>query len=254
MNWIDTHSHINISEFDSDRDQVIQRSINAGVSKIILPNIEVSTITSMKSAKMNYSDTVELMMGLHPCSVNADYMNDLEVLKNELYQGDYKAVGEIGLDLYWDKTTLEIQKDAFTQQLKWSHDLGLPVSVHSREATQECIDCIHELGLEIKGVFHCFSGSIEQAYEVINLGMYLGIGGVVSYKKSNLPEIISKVGLSRLVLETDAPYLSPVPYRGKRNEPSYIPIIGQVASEILVCDIKKVAEETTNNAIKVFSL
>ncbi len=254
MNWIDTHCHINISEFDMDRNLIIERSQNHKVSKIILPNIEVSTIASMKDAKHNFPNEVELMMGLHPCSVNVNYLSDLELLKNELYQGQYKAVGEIGLDLYWDKTTLEFQIDAFIQQLKWSHELGLPVSIHSREATQDCIDCIVELGLQIQGVFHCFSGTVQQAQHVIDLGMYLGIGGVITYKKTNLPEIILSVGLDHLVLETDSPYLAPVPYRGKRNEPSYIPIIGKTISEILDCPLEKVALQTTRNASQIFNL
>lgn len=254
MIWIDTHTHLNVKEFDTDRGQVIEKSIQEGVVKMLLPNIDVSHINSMYETKSLSIDSIELMMGLHPCSVNTDYEKELDVIKEELYTRPFVGVGEIGLDLYWDKSTYEIQRDAFMKQLTWSNELGLPVSIHSREATQECIDCIKELNKDIKGVFHCFSGSVEQAYDIIDLNMYLGIGGVVSYKKTNLPDIIKAVGINKLVLETDSPYLSPAPFRGKRNESSYLNIIGTTISEILSLSVEKVAESTTENACMIFKL
>ncbi|NOT35752.1 MAG: TatD family hydrolase [Saprospiraceae bacterium] len=254
MKWIDTHTHLNVSEFDNDRIQVIENALQNGIIKMILPNIDAFHIPSMSLTKSLRPDSIELMMGLHPCSVKENYKEELVIIRKELFEGKYKAVGEIGLDLYWDKTSLDIQKDAFMEQLKWSHELNLPVSIHSREATQECLECIVGLNKMIQGVFHCFSGTVEQARKIVELGMFLGIGGVVTYKKTNLPEIINAVGLENLVLETDSPYLSPVPNRGKRNESSYISLIGRSIADILNSRIEEVAELTTFNAQQIFRI
>ncbi|HRI33167.1 MAG TPA: TatD family hydrolase, partial [Saprospiraceae bacterium] len=221
----------------------------------LLPNIDVNTIPEVDAMCQDYPEIARGMMGLHPCSVNENYQHDLDIIGKKLYSNTYIGVGEVGLDLYWDKTNFEIQKQAFITQINWAKDLNLPLSIHTREATTEALQIIETLqDGSIKGVFHCFGGSVEEARRVHDLGMYLGLGGVTTYKKSNLPDILNQFGLDRIVLETDAPYLTPVPYRGKRNESAYIPIIGARIAEILSVDIREVSLITTKNAKEVFKL
>ncbi|MEO6189609.1 MAG: TatD family hydrolase [Saprospiraceae bacterium] len=252
MNWIDTHTHLYLQEFDKDREDVMKRSIDIGVRKMLLPNIDSMSIFSMYEIKDKFPDNIDLMMGLHPCSVMDNYLEEIKIIENELSQNKFIGIGEIGIDLYWDALTFENQKKVFKLQLQWAKELNLPVSIHSREATKEVIDCLNEMNGGVKGVFHCFSGNIAQAREVVELGMFLGIGGVVTYKKTNLPEIITELGLEHIVLETDAPYLSPIPYRGTRNESSYIPIIGERIANILGLGLQSVLEATWRNSVKVF--
>lgn len=252
MQWIDTHTHLYLEEFDQDRDQMMSRCITHDILKVLLPNIDTSSIPALCAMKDKYPNQSDLMLGLHPCSVRENYVSELDEIFTYLQKIEIVGIGEIGLDLYWDKSSIRRQIDAFKTQLRMAQDLKLPVSIHSREATSEAIQCIEDLGGNIKGVFHCFSGSKEQASSVVDLGMFLGIGGVVSYKKTNLPEIIELLGLSALVLETDSPYLPPIPYRGKRNESSYLPIIGAKIAEILTCSIEEVALYTTANARSIF--
>ncbi len=255
MNWIDTHTHLYLEEFKLDLDQIIQRAKENGLVNVLLPNIDVNTIPEVDAMCQDYPEIARGMMGLHPCSVNENYQHDLDIIGKKLYSNTYIGVGEVGLDLYWDKTNFEIQKQAFITQINWAKDLNLPLSIHTREATTEALQIIETLqDGSIKGVFHCFGGSVEEARRVQDLGMYLGLGGVTTYKKSNLPDILNQFGLDRIVLETDAPYLTPVPYRGKRNESAYIPIIGARIAEILSVDIREVSLITTKNAKEVFKL
>ncbi|MBK9639887.1 MAG: TatD family hydrolase [Saprospiraceae bacterium] len=251
--WIDTHTHLYLPEFDEDRSEMMERAIASGLDKMLLPNIEANTIGQVVRMKNEYPDHCDMMMGLHPCSVKENYLEELNLIERALAENSCKGVGEIGLDLYWDPSSLARQMEAFTIQLGWSQQTGLPVSVHTREATEESLGLLERLqDGRIKGVFHCFSGSIEQARRLIQLGFYIGIGGVVTYKKTNLPDLLLELGLDRVVLETDAPYLSPVPYRGKRNEPAYIPVIGARIAEILNMSIEQVGQITTHNAKTVF--
>jgi len=255
MNWIDTHTHLYLEEFKLDLDQIIQRAKENGLINVLLPNIDVNTIPEVDAMCQDYPEIARGMMGLHPCSVNENYQHDLDIIGKKLYSNTYIGVGEVGLDLYWDKTNFEIQKQAFITQINWAKDLNLPLSIHTREATTEALQIIETLqDGSIKGVFHCFGGSVEEARRVHDLGMYFGLGGVTTYKKSNLPDILNQFGLDRIVLETDAPYLTPVPYRGKRNESAYIPIIGARIAEILSVDIREVSLITTKNAKEVFKL
>lgn len=255
MNWIDTHTHLYLEEFKLDLDQVIQRATENGLVNVLLPNIDVSTIPEVDAMCQDYPEIARGMMGLHPCSVNENYLHDLDIIGKKLYSNTYIGVGEVGLDLYWDKTNFEIQKQAFITQINWAKELKLPLSIHTREATTEALQIIEALqDGNIMGVFHCFGGSVEEARRVSDLGMYLGLGGVTTYKKSNLPDILNQFGLDRIVLETDAPYLTPVPHRGKRNESAYIPIIGARIAEILSVDIREVSLITTKNAKVVFKL
>lgn len=255
MNWIDTHTHLYLEEFKLDLDQVIQRATENGLVNVLLPNIDVSTIPEVDAMCQDYPEIARGMMGLHPCSVNENYLHDLDIIGKKLYSNTYIGVGEVGLDLYWDKTNFEIQKQAFITQINWAKELKLPLSIHTREATTEALQIIEALqDGNIMGVFHCFGGSVEEARRVSDLGMYLGLGGVTTYKKSNLPDILNQFGLDRIVLETDAPYLTPVPHRGKRNESAYIPIIGARIAEILSVDIREVSLITTKNAKEVFKL
>ncbi|MBK7245252.1 MAG: TatD family hydrolase [Saprospiraceae bacterium] len=255
MNWIDTHTHLYLEEFKLDLDQVIQKATENGLVNVLLPNIDVCSIPEVDAMCHNYPEIARGMMGLHPCSVNENYLHDLDIIGKKLYSNTYIGVGEVGLDLYWDKTNFEIQKQAFITQINWAKELKLPLSIHTREATTEALQIIEALqDGNIMGVFHCFGGSVEEARRVSDLGMYLGLGGVTTYKKSNLPDILNQFGLDRIVLETDAPYLTPVPHRGKRNESAYIPIIGARIAEILSVDIREVSLITTKNAKVVFKL
>lgn len=253
MIFIDTHAHLYDEQFDVDREAMVQRSIDAGVIRIYLPNCDSTTIAPMLDVENAYPANCFAMMGLHPVYVKDNYEEELAVVKDWLDKRSFSAIGEIGLDKYWDLTHLEQQKIVFAQQIAWALEYGLPIVIHSRESTQDCIDMVKAKGREeVKGIFHCFSGTAEEAKAITDLGMYLGIGGVATFKKSTLPEIIKTVGIENLVLETDAPYLAPVPYRGKRNESSYIPLIAETISNALAMPLAEVARITSANAEKVF--
>jgi TatD DNase family protein len=253
MEFVDTHSHLFSEEFDSDRLASINRALDVRVKTILLPNIDVETIGRLKEFSVLAPQNCLPMMGLHPCSVTANYKEQLSHIEAELFS-DYKyyGVGEIGLDFYWDKTFAEEQRVAFVQQCTWAADLDLGVSIHTRSATYDAIAAIKTMKQKPRGVFHCFSGSLEEANEIIKLGFKLGIGGVLTYKNSNLPEILRQLSLDDIVLETDAPYLPPVPYRGKRNESSYIPLIAEKLSDVFGVSIETIANNTTFNAREVF--
>jgi TatD DNase family protein len=257
MQFIDTHSHLYSSQFDEDRTQAINDAISAGVSTILLPNISSEYTKGMIEVCGEFPENCFPMMGLHPCNVNEDNIEgELLHVEQELAKGKYIAVGEIGLDLYWDKTKLEIQKKAFIHQIELAKKYKLPIAIHVRDSFAEAIEIIEKLNDEsLTGVFHCFTGRVEDAQRVINLGdFYLGIGGVLTFKNSGLDKTIAKIELQNLILETDAPYLAPAPFRGKRNESKYMVNIAEKLAEIQQIDIDHVARITTLNAKKLFGL
>lgn len=255
MEFIDTHTHLFAEEFDADRAAVIQRAIQNRVNTMLLPNIDAASIQALNDCAALAPANCLPMMGLHPCSVGPNVKEELEVIRKELFEGGYyRGVGEIGLDLYWDKTTADAQKTAFIMQCEWAVELGLGVSMHTRNATYETIACLKSLKKAPQGVFHCFTGSFEEATEILKLGFKLGIGGVVTYKNAHLPEVLKRIPLEHLVLETDAPYLPPVPYRGKRNESAYIPLIAEKLSDVYGVGVQTIADATSASARSVFGL
>jgi TatD DNase family protein len=256
MTLIDTHAHLYLPEFDEDRTEVVQRAKDVGVDKVLLPNIDSSTTKWMHDMVSKYPKMCIPMMGLHPCSVKSDtYQSELNHVGDFLKKGDYIAVGEIGMDLHWDKTTKDIQEEAFTVQCKWAVEMDLPVAIHSRNATRELIDVLQKLKLKnLRGVFHCFGDGIEEANDIIDLGFYLGIGGVATFKNSGLSPVLEQVDLKHIILETDSPYLAPVPNRGKRNESSYVKLVAQKMAEIHDLDFKQIADITTSNARELFRI
>ncbi len=254
MSLIDSHAHIYLNEFDPDRDEVISRSVSTGIEKILMPAIDSTTHQLMLDTEKMYPGICRSMMGLHPCSVKANYRDELEIVEKYIVDQPFIAIGEIGLDFYWDLTYKEQQYEAFRQQLDWAVRHNLPVSIHSRNATVECIEVIREFGGQARGVFHCFSGNDEQARELIELGFYLGIGGVLTFKNSGLDAVIRDLDLKNVVLETDAPYLAPVPFRGKRNESGYLSYIVQKLADIKETTVEEIASVTTANAKNLFGL
>jgi len=255
MIYTDTHAHVYSEEFDIDRIECFNRSIANNVNRVFVPNVDIHSIHALKAICNQFKDTYFPMIGLHPCNVKEGYKHELEIIYSELISYKYYAVGEIGMDLYWDKTTYEIQKSAFIRQANWAIQFDLPVSIHSRNSTRELIHIIKEENLKhLRGIFHCFSGDVAEAHELIEMGFFLGIGGSVTYKNSILPEVLKQVSINNLVLETDAPYLPPIPHRGKRNETSYIPLIAQKLSQIYNLPIEEIAVITTNNSKQVFGI
>jgi len=257
MNLIDTHAHLYLSQFDNDIDSVIKNAIDNGISKMLLPNIDSTTTQQMLSLSNKYPKNCFPMIGLHPCSVKKETV-DKEILhvKEMLDKENFLAIGEIGLDLHWDKSTLEIQKKAFEDQINLAKKYKLPIVIHVRDSFNEAIEIVERLNSsELKGVFHCFTGDQKDAQRVIELqDFYLGIGGVVTFKNGGLDKNIEQISLDHIMLETDAPYLTPSPYRGSRNESKYILNIAQKIADIYDLELKKIAEVTTKNAYKLFQL
>lgn len=252
---IDTHSHIYGPEYDDDRQEMIDRATAAGVSKHLLANVDSTTIEQMQRCNATYPDITAMAMGLHPTSVNADYRQELRMIEEALHHNRYSAIGEIGMDLYWDKTFEHEQEEVLAKQIDWAIDLDLPLILHIRKAYAETFKVLQRFaGKPLRGVFHCFGGGIEEAKKAVSMGFYLGIGGVVTYKNSNLGEIIKSIGPEHIVLETDAPYLSPVPNRGKRNEPANLTYICGHIATIFQENPKIVDEITTKNAKMLFAL
>ena len=255
MPIVDTHCHLYSEAFETDLDAVVQRAISEGVEKFYLPGIDSSAIPAMLELEQRLPGKCFAMMGLHPCYVKENYQQELHVVKDWLSKRKFAAVGEIGLDYYWDKTFAAEQVIAFRNQLEWAIEYGLPIVIHTRNAMQETIEIVKEyVPKGVRGIFHCFSGSYESARAIIDAGFYLGIGGVLTYKNSGLVEVLSKIDLKHLVLETDAPYLTPVPFRGKRNESSYLKYVVEKLAEIKNCPVETVAEQTSVNAEKIFGL
>ena len=256
MKIIDTHSHIYSEEFDKDIDDVIARARATGVEKILLPNVDVSSLSQLHNTADRYKDYCIPMMGLHPTSVGENWKGELDIIKKQLELRSYIAIGEIGIDLYWDKTFEQEQKHVLEEQLRWSIQYNLPVAIHSRDAIAECVRCVKNVGHEkLRGVFHSFGGSIEELQSILSLDNFLlGISGVVTFKNSTLSTVLKETDLTHIVVETDAPYLSPVPYRGKRNESSYTLLVVQKLAEIYGITAQEVGEITTSNAKKLFNL
>jgi TatD DNase family protein len=253
MHIIDTHCHLYADGFKQDIGQVIERAMAEGVQQFYLPAIDSSETDKMLQLEAQYPGKCIAMMGLHPCSVKEDYRRELDLVKDWLAKRKFVAVGEIGLDFYWDKTFVKEQYDAFRLQAEWALEYGSPIVIHTRNAMQETINVVKEYaGKGLGGIFHCFSGSYESAMQIINAGFYLGIGGVLTYKNAGLPEVLEKIGLEHMVLETDAPYLTPVPFRGRRNESSYLKYIIAKLAEVKNLPVEEVAEVTTANAQKIF--
>lgn len=253
---IDTHTHLYSEDFDLDRDEVIERAIRNGVQQFFLPAIDSQTHQKMLSLAQKYPNQIFSMMGLHPCSVKEDtWEKELDCVKKYLEQQDFCAVGEIGIDLYWDKSTLDIQIQAFEMQIDWAIDRDLPIVIHSRESFDEVMQVLERKKNEkLRGIFHCFSGDLAQAKKAIDLGFLLGIGGVVTFKNGKIDQFLREISLEHIVLETDSPYLAPVPYRGKRNESSYLDLVAGKLVDIYQKDFKEIDEITTENAKKIFNI
>lgn len=255
MEFIDTHCHLYAEEFSEDIDAVMQNALVAGVKQFYLPGIDSSCIEAMLALEKKYPDNCHAMMGLHPCYVKENYTEELQLVEQWLAKRKFAAVGEIGLDFYWDKTFAQQQQEAFRTQIEWALQYNLPIVIHTRNAMQETINIIKEYAPKgLHGIFHCFGGSYENAQEIIKAGFLLGIGGVLTYKNSTLVNVLEKIDLEHLVLETDAPYLPPVPFRGKRNESAYLTLIAAKLAEVKQVAIAQVAQITTSNAEKIFGL
>ena len=257
MNFIDTHTHLFASEFDNDIDIVIKNALDNGISKMLLPNIDSTTTKKMLQLCDRYPNNCYPMIGLHPCSVKKDNLEkEISHVEQMLSQNKFIAVGEIGLDLYWDKSTLDLQKIAFESQIELAKKYKLPIAIHVRDSFDEAIEIVERLNDDnLSGVFHCFTGNLEEAQRIINLKkFYLGIGGVVTFKNGGINKIINQVSLDRIILETDSPYLSPTPFRGTRNESRYLLNIAHKMAELYNIDIEDIAKKTTKNAIDLFHL
>lgn len=254
MQLTDTHTHIYYHEGEA-LEQQMQRCFDNDIDRLFLPNVDVKSIDRVMKTVSAYPDNCFPMLGLHPCSVKEDFLESLSLIEEELSKTKVVAIGEIGLDLYWDKTSLEIQKEAFRIQVGWAKKLNLPIVIHCREAFDELFQLLEELKSDtLFGVFHCFTGSVEQAERAISLGFYLGIGGVVTFKNAGLDKVVEQIDLKHIVLETDAPYLAPMPFRGKENESSYLVYIAQKIADLHKMPIEEVAKITTENSKLIFKV
>ena len=251
----DTHTHLYSEQFDEDRNEMILRAKNAGVSRFFIPAIDSSTSEAMFQLEKNYPKDVFLMMGLHPTSVGENYKEELEFVKNWIDKRPFFAIGEIGIDLYWDKSFLKQQQEAFKTQIQWAKEKKLPIVIHCRDAFDEIFEVLEtEKSDDLRGIFHCFTGTKEQALQAISYNMKLGIGGVVTFKNGKIDQFLHEIDLKHIVLETDAPYLAPVPYRGKRNESAYITNVIDKLVDIYGLSFKEIAEITTQNSKDVFGI
>ncbi|MDP4283597.1 MAG: TatD family hydrolase [Bacteroidota bacterium] len=254
MKLIDTHTHLNLEEFNSDINSVIQRAIDEGVEKFYIPAIDSSETESLLALEKKFPDNIFAMAGLHPCSVKQNFKEELNKIQHQLSERKFAAIGETGLDFYWDTTFTKEQYESLHLHAEWAIQYKRPLVLHTRNAMQETIDVVKSFnGKSLFGIFHCFSGSLQNAKDIIDAGFLLGIGGVLTFKNSGLAEVIKEIDLKYLVLETDAPYLAPAPFRGKRNESSYLKYIVQKLAEIKEMQVEVVAKQTTKNAEAVFS-
>lgn len=253
--YIDTHTHLYSSAFDQDRKEAIKNAQNAGIQKFFLPAIDSTTHEAMLKLEKKYPNTIFAMMGLHPVDVKLEtYKKELRIVENYIHQRDFIAIGEIGIDLYWDTSTLGIQKEAFSQQIDWALEKKWPIVIHCREAFDEVFEVLDSKNQEINGVFHCFTGDENQALHAIDLGLKLGIGGVVTFKNGKIDQFLKNINIQNIVLETDAPYLAPAPFRGKRNESSYLPYIAEKLSNIYNISVTEIGKITTKNTLDIFNL
>lgn len=252
--WVDTHAHIYLEDFDKDRPDMLARCREAGVNEIYMPNIDHTSIDRMLELENKHKDLCIPMMGLHPCSVKKDFEKELYRVEQWLSKRTFAAVGEMGTDLYWDKTFWDQQKEAFTIQVSWARKYKLPVVLHTRQSIEETIELLAPmLDGALTGIFHCFSGTADQARKIIDMGFYLGIGGVITFKNGGLDKVLNELELDHIVLETDSPYLAPVPHRGQRNEPTFIPTVAQKIADVKKIPLEEVQRITTENAHKLFS-
>tara|TARA_B110000503_G_scaffold127087_1_gene196434 strand:- start:605 stop:1381 length:777 start_codon:yes stop_codon:yes gene_type:complete len=255
--FIDTHTHLYVDAFEEDRKEVVQRAIDNGIELMLLPNIDVATIDDMHMLTKQFPNNCRSMMGLHPGNVKEDWEAQLNTMKDLLFKSDqYIAVGEIGMDLYWDKTFIEEQKMAFAIQVEWAKELNLPIVIHVRDAFQEIYEILDDLNdANLRGVFHCFTGSNEDVLRILDFGGFMfGIGGVLTYKNAKIDEVVKTIPLEHIILETDSPYLPPVPFRGKRNESSYLLHVAEKLADVYDLKMNVIERTTTENAIKLFKL
>lgn len=256
MIFTDTHTHLYSEEFENDRTEMIQRAIDAGVSRFFIPSIDSTYTQKMYELEAQFPQNIYLMMGLHPCYVKPDtYLAELAHVETELAKRKFQAIGEIGIDLYWDKTTLAIQQEAFRRQIQWAKKYQLGINIHCRDAFDEVFEVLEsEQSEDLFGIFHCFTGDFEQAQRAINLNMKLGIGGVATFKNGKIDQFLKEIDLQHIVLETDSPYLAPVPYRGKRNESSYTLLVAEKLAQIYELPVAEIARITTENSKAVFGI
>lgn len=255
MTITDTHTHLYSDAFDEDRKQVIDKAIESGIKRFFIPAIDSETTESMYSLEKQFPENVFLMMGLHPTSVKENYREELDHVKEQFEKRDFYAVGEIGIDLYWDKSTLEIQQKAFREQIRLAKEKNLPIVIHCRDAFDEIFEVLEsEKDEKLFGIFHCFTGTYEQAQRALSFNMKLGIGGVVTFKNGGIDKFMNKIPLENIVLETDSPYLAPTPYRGKRNDPVYILQVLKKLADIYELPEEKIAEITTLNSCEIFGI
>lgn len=251
----DTHTHLNSSQFSGDRDAMMQRALDAGVARFFVPSIDKSRAESLYDIESRYPENVFLMMGLHPVYVKENYEEELAFVESELARRPFVAVGEIGIDLYWDKSTLAMQQDAFRRQIRLAKRYALPINIHCRDAFDEIFAILdEEKGPDLSGIFHCFTGDYDQALHAITCGMKLGIGGVATFKNGKIDQFLNKIPLEQIVLETDAPYLAPAPYRGKRNEVAYIVKVAERLAELYGTTLEDIARVTTENSRAVYGI
>ncbi|MFN8341263.1 MAG: TatD family hydrolase [Cyclobacteriaceae bacterium] len=255
MQWIDTHAHLYAGEFDADRQEMMSRAVHHQVGAMIVPNVDKESIEGMLQLERRYPGVVYPTMGLHPCYVKKDFQQELYIMEEWLSKRTFTAIGEIGTDLYWDKTTIEAQKEALKVQCDWALKYSLPVIIHCRESIDLTIDLLEPMSAAgLRGVFHCFTGSIDQARRITAMGFKLGIGGVSTFKKGGLDLVLPALSSRDIVLETDCPYLAPVPHRGKRNEPSYLTLVADRVSLLMGMSTSELASVTTGNARSLFKL
>jgi TatD DNase family protein len=251
--FVDTHTHLYLPDFDADRNEMLQRAKEAGVTKFFMPNIDSTSIEAMLEVEQRHPESCFPMMGLHPCSVKENFEEELAIARQWLSSRHFSAIGEIGIDLFWDTTFLAQQKIAFRQQIHWAKEMQLPVVIHSRNSIDLLIQIIkEEKDNQMGGIFHCFTGTLEQAQEIIELGFYLGIGGVLTFKNAGLDETVKDIPLENIVLETDSPYLAPVPFRGKRNECAYLRLVAEKLAEVKTVTLEEISAVTSANAEKIF--
>ena len=250
---IDTHCHLYLEEFEQDLAEVMKRATAAGIEYFYLPAVDSSTTTAMLKLEAQYPGKCISMIGLHPCSVKENFKDEMNLVNDWLSKRKFAAIGEIGLDFYWDKTFVKEQYEAFNEQIELAIQYNIPIVIHTRDAMAETINVVSKYKGRVKGIFHCFGGSLDEAKQIIDLGFYMGIGGVVTYKKSGLAEVIKEIDIKHIVLETDAPYLTPVPFRGKRNESSYLKYIQEKIAEVKDISVEEVAATTSANALRIFA-
>lgn len=253
--FTDTHTHLYSEEFDEDRTEMIQRAINVGVSRFFIPSIDSKYTQKMYALENQFPDNIFLMMGLHPCYVKENYLEELAHVATELSKRKFTAIGEIGIDLFWDKSFLKQQQHAFQYQIQLAKKYKLGINIHCRDAFDETFEVLEsEKAANLFGIFHCFTGNLSQAEKAISLGMKLGIGGVATFKNGKIDQFLSQIDLQHIVLETDSPYLAPVPYRGKRNESGYVKLVAQKLAEVYKLPIEEIARITTENSKAVFGI